>query len=422
VTPGAVRRPASVLVLFALLAVALHVRSFYAEHAEGDERVYLALARDMGWDVSGYTTRADPVVSRYPYSIYRQELFHQPPLLPLVLKAGMLFGAPVAAGLAFQVLAVLLLLGFARRAAAVFALPVPLQVALFAALVACPLLTFSTTRLHHDGLLGIFLFCALILHVDSLEEGSTRKAIGAGLLYAAALNVRYNALAALPLPLLVHALHLYRHAGAADPAAGPDSTRAAGPDSTSAAAWRNLAIVGLVAAVLGLPHYARVLAAYGSLLPSSFLAPDADVAQWNEFLRRVHTRTRLRSALELFAIYPMLLTWLAPASLRAFRAQLRARSPACVVPLAAALLVAVHLVALHQQLRYFAVATPLVLLGFVLQIHAADAAARESLWRWAGASFALMAIGAVHAVFTPQAANVVPAVFALLPFLQPFAR
>ena len=415
-TPGAVRRPASVLCLFALLAVALHVRSFYAEHTEGDEMVYLALAREMGWDLSSYTTRADPVVSRYPYSIYRHEPFHQPPLLPLVLKAGMLFGAPVAAGLAFQVLAMLLLLGFARRAASSFALPVHLQVALFAALVACPLLAFSTTRLHHDGLLGIFLFGALLLQIESLEERSTKKAIGAGLLFAIALNLRYNALAALPLVLVVHAFHLYRRADATRSARSELARLARDPES-----WRGLLVVCAIVGVLGLPHYVRVFAAYGSLLPGSFIVPDPDVGQWNEFLRRVHSRTRARSILELIAIYPMLLTWLTPAALRSFRERLRARSLACVVPVAAVYLIAVHVAALHQQLRYFAVATPLLLLGFVLQLQAADAAARETLWKWAGVTLVSMAIGAVHAVFTPQAANVVPAVYALLPFLAPLA-
>jgi hypothetical protein len=417
VTPGAVRRPVSVLLLFALLAVALHVRSFYADHGEGDERVYLALAREMGWDLSGYTTRADPVVSRYPYSIYRQELFHQPPLLPLVLKAGMLVGAPVAAGLAFQLGSVLLLLGFARRAAATFALPVHLQVAVYAALVACPLLVFSTTRLHHDGLLGIYLFGALLLQIESLEEGSTRKAVGAGLLFAVALNLRYNALAALPLLFVVHAFHVYRRADPARPARAELARLARDPR-----AWRGLLVVGAIAAVLGLPHYVRVLAAYGSLLPGSFIVPDPDVGQWNEFLRRVHSRTHAQTALELIAIYPMLLTWLTPAALRSFREQLRARSLACLVPVAAAWLIAVHLAALHQQLRYFAVATPLLLTGFVLQIQATDTAARETLWKWAGVTLVLMAIGAIHAVFTPNAANVVPSIYALMPFLAPLAR
>jgi hypothetical protein len=405
-----------VLVLFALLVVALHVRSFQAEHTEGDEMVYLALAREMGWDLSNYTTRADPVVSRYPYSIYRQELFHQPPLFPLVLKVGMLFGKPVAAGLAFELIAMLLLLGFARRAASVFALPVHLQVALCAALVACPLLAFSTTRLHHDGLLGIFLFGALVLQIESLETGSTRKAIGAGLLFAIALNLRINALAALPLPLLVQGFHLYRRASADAGMGRGLATLARDP-----ASWRGFAIVCAIVAVLGLPHYVRVFAAYGSLLPATFIVPDPDVGQWNEFLRRVHSRTRLQTVLELIAIYPMLLAWLGPGALRSFRARLRARSFACVVPVAAVWLIALTLVPMHEQLRYYAAATPLLLLGFVLEIQAADAARRERLWKWAGATFALMAIGCVHAVFATQAANVVPALYLLLPFLQRLA-
>ena len=75
------RYPLALLGFFLLLCVLMHAKSFSVSHIEGDEIVYLTLAREMNWDFSGYSTQHDAAVRRFPHSIYRQELFHHP-LLP----------------------------------------------------------------------------------------------------------------------------------------------------------------------------------------------------------------------------------------------------------------------------------------------------------------------------------------------------
>ena len=165
------RYPLALLGFFLLLCVLMHAKSFSVSHIEGDEIVYLTLAREMNWDFSGYSTQHDAAVRRFPHSIYRQELFHHPPLYPLVLKIGMLFQQAVFFGLAFQVLAMALLLIFARRAAQLCELPPRLQAVLYAGMTFGPLLMFSTGRLHHDGLLAIFLFCERMSMFPPISRG-----------------------------------------------------------------------------------------------------------------------------------------------------------------------------------------------------------------------------------------------------------
>lgn len=417
-SPSAPRHRQGLLVFFLLLMVLLHLRAFAVPHEEGDERAYLALAQEMGWDLSDYTTRDHPTVSRYPYSIYRQSLFHHPPLYPLVLKLGIAVGAPVFVGLGFQVLAMALLLVFAQRAARRMELPESLQAALLAGLVLGPLLFFSTTRLHHDGLLAIFLFCAFTLYVEALETRSTGKAVGAGLLFAAALNVRYNALVALPLIGAVQLFHLYRQAAATS---GGDGSRASpllrvARDPTR---WKGFGVVALLVLALGLPHYVRVLATYGTLLPSSFIVPDAGVESWNDFLRRVHARSRLHVALYLLAIFPMALTWVGPSALRQLAERWRERSWELVYPCVALFLLSVQMLTVHTQVRYFAAMSPFLITSFALQIHGARGGERRALWMWAASTLLLMSISSFVAIFQPGSAEVFPALFFLLPFLQP---
>lgn len=410
---GAHRQSASVLILFAVLMLLLHVRSFYVPHQEGDERAYLTLAGAMGWDGSNYTTREDPVVSAYPFSIYRQPLFHHPPLYPLVLKLGLALGEPVLAGLVFQIAAMGLLLVFARRAARIFSLPEEFHAAFQAALTSCPLLLFSTTRLHVDGLLAVFAFCAFTMFVESLDARSGRKAVLAGLLFVLTLNVRYNALLLLPLIPAFQLFHLYR---AAD-ARGGSWRRVLG----DLAHWKCFAIVSLFVLILGLPHYYRILATYGTLDPTRFVIADANVAAWNDFMRRVYARSRLQLSVYLISIYPMLLTWLSLPHLRLVAARVRERSWEPMYLMVALTMLAAHLAAPFPQLRYYAVTTPFMLLWFVLQIRAADAGARRLLWQLAALTLLLMAVTAFGgALFLRGTAEVVPAAFVLFPPLRPF--
>ena len=177
----------------------LHAHSFWLQHEESDEIVYVALARRMSWDLSDYSTRDIPGIRLLPYSIYRQPLFHQPPLYPLILKLGSRIGNPVTCGLVFSCGSMVLLLWTTWRWMVFVQMPPSWAAAGFAGLVFCPPLLASTFLLHLDGLLGIYAACGIIFYIEALEHCSVFRAALAGLLLAAAFNLRYNSLLILPL-------------------------------------------------------------------------------------------------------------------------------------------------------------------------------------------------------------------------------
>ena len=188
----------------------LHAHSFWLQHEESDEIVYVALARRMSWTISDYSTRDIPGIRLLPYSIYRQPLFHRPPLYPLILKLGSRIGNPATCGLVFSCGSMVLLLWTTWRWMVFVQMPPSWAAAGFAGLVFCPLLLASTSLLHLDGLLGTYAACGLVFYIEALEHCSVFKAALAGLLLAAALNLRYNSLLIVPLIPALQAFQLYR--------------------------------------------------------------------------------------------------------------------------------------------------------------------------------------------------------------------
>ena len=395
--------PLRLLLPFLALTILLHAYTFSLPHDEGDEVVYMVLASAMSWDLSHYTTRDDPIVSQYPYSSYRVPVFPHPPLFPLILKAGLAIGVPVAVGLLAQLAAMFLLLVFARRTARGLGVSTTLQAALYSGLTLGPLLLFSTTRLHTDGLLAILLFCAITMQVEATSDRSLRKAALAGLFFVLALNVRYNALAALALIPMIQAFHLHR----------------GGWHLRGFAQWKCAALISLLIVAFGLPHYYRILATYGSLIPSAFIVADPDVQRWNAYLSAVHSRTRPQTALALVGVFPMLLTWFSASTWRELVLGLQRGSWAPIYPAAAVLLITIQMLFMHGQLRYFAVATPFLLTTFVLQISAAHGVARRRLWWWAAVTLFSMTVSGLEATFVrPDAADVYPGIFFLFLLLN----
>ena len=413
------RYPLALLGFFLLLCVLMHAKSFSVSHIEGDEIVYLTLAREMNWDFSEYSTQHDAAVRRFPHSIYRQELFHHPPLYPLVLKIGMLFQQAVFFGLAFQVLAMALLLTFARRAARLCELPPRLQVVLYAGMTFGPLLMFSTGRLHHDGLLAIFLFCAFTMFFEALEKHSTSKAAVAGALFVLALNVRYNAIAVLPLIVLAQLYQFHREASErVDPGStGSGSYLSIMRDPRN---WSCFLVVSALIVTLGLPHYYRILATYGSLIPSTFIVPDLDAESWNEFVRRAYQRSRPRIAFYLIAIFPLVLTWFTPSYARFVAREVRTRSWTPAYLIIAVFLFAAGLTTMHNQVRYFAPMTPFLFMSFALQLKGPVESNQRVLWALVGLTFLSMLVSSFDcAIFHPTRAGVLPSPFILIPSLAP---
>ncbi|RME85634.1 MAG: hypothetical protein D6785_04170, partial [Planctomycetota bacterium] len=100
-----------ILLISMLIVLATHIPFFFFPHHEGDEMVYLALAQEMNWDFSHYTTKDHPIIARYSsFQTHRQPLFVHPPLYPYLLKIGFLFGYPIQVGLLIPMGSLLLFL------------------------------------------------------------------------------------------------------------------------------------------------------------------------------------------------------------------------------------------------------------------------------------------------------------------------
>jgi hypothetical protein len=102
--PGSKREFIQFYLLVGLLGSMIHLPTFFIDHQEGDELVYLGLSQEMSWSLQNYSTAGLPGVSEFPAKLYREPLFLHPPLYPLLLKTLSLLGPPVLLGLAFNCL------------------------------------------------------------------------------------------------------------------------------------------------------------------------------------------------------------------------------------------------------------------------------------------------------------------------------
>ena len=204
VSPPTVRSYLFLLLWCAAVTVLLHTSMLFKPHSEGDELAYFALSQRMGWDLSNYTTKDDPRVNTFPYTIYRNPVFHHPPLLPLVLKAGAQFtanpllqftrtpprsrggasadyvtAAPVAAAFLLNVAVTVAALWYVCRLLVLCNIGPHYGATALVGITLCPLLLFSTVRIHHDGLAGLLLLCGFIAFAESLERRTIIPAIEA---------------------------------------------------------------------------------------------------------------------------------------------------------------------------------------------------------------------------------------------------
>jgi hypothetical protein len=414
----------------------------FKPHSEGDEFVYYVLSQRMGWDLSNYTTKDDPRVNDFPYTIYRGPVFHHPPLLPLVLKAGSQFTmnpllllpgvaatrlkadsrAPivpaecVAAAFAFQVFVCVAALWYAWRFAVLVELEPQWGIASLVGIAICPLVLFSTVRIHHDGLMGLMLLCGLVAFAEAIDKGRLLCAVEAAVWLVAAMNVRFNAIAALPVILL---MPFYRRTPDRD-----SVPRRMGRNVTIASRprWLVASIVFVAVLTLGLQHYARLFAAYGTLWPSAMIQPLAGVTKFSPFLAFVEKMDRTWVCWELVAMFPLAILFLAPWNLRQFVEDLRARRWPVAFVAAFGFLFAVQLVFAYKPVRYFAAVTPLMHLSwpYLLKTGASRPCALWSGWGIAGVTALLMiTTGFLNATLhEPDQAAVIPSlVFYWPPFL-----
>jgi hypothetical protein len=369
----------------ALITVLIHCPMLFKTHSEGDEFVYYVLSQRMGWDLSNYTTKDDPRVNDLPYTIYRGSVFHHPPLLPLVLKAGSRFtmnpllllpgvatprvktdprspivpGECVAAAFAFEVFVCVAALWYACRFATLVGLEPQWGIAALVGIALCPLVLFSTVRIHHDGLMGLMLLCGLVAFAEALDKGRVICAVEAAVWLVAAMNVRFNAIAALP---IIFVMPFYSRTVNQRPKSrrGEISKEQATAARAVRLRWIVPAIVIGSVLTAGLQHYFRLFAAYGTLWPTAMIQPLPGVTRFSPLLALVERMNRAWVGWELAAMFPLAILLLAPWTLRQCLKDLRCRLWPAMFVAAFGFLFAVQLVFAYKPVRYFAAVTPLM--------------------------------------------------------------
>ena len=205
--------------------------------------------------------------------------------------------------------------------------------------------------------MGAFGTSAMVAYIDALERPAGGRAVLAGALFVAALNLRYNALILLPTIPLLQAFHLYRrsvaegHAGAIRRVASNWKN------------WRTFAIVATAVVTLGMPHYVRIFATYGTLWPSEFILPAPDIEDFSPYLRSVVRRTPWWMAGRLALAFPFLLVFLTPWPYAIAARGLNAGSWGPVMIAIFLYAFAVEFCFSYKQMRFFAAEMPFLYLA-----------------------------------------------------------
>ncbi len=401
----------------AAVTILLHCPMLFKPHSEGDELAYFVLSQRMGWDLSNYTTKDDPRINKFPYTIYRNPVFHHPPLLPLVLRAGTHFTAnpllqftrtvpprsrsgdsadyvtpaPVAAVFLFNVFVSVAALWYVCRLLVLCEIKPQYGAAALVGITLCPLVLFSTVRIHHDGLAGLLLLCGFIAFAESLERRAIIPALEAACWLVAAMNVRFNAIAALP-PLLF--MPLYASTRPRSPAPKGDSENRVGPveSAPSRPGWVAPAIVLGAVFTLGMQHYYRLIVTYGTLWPGAFVQPIGDVAKFSSFLAIVERMTRSWVCWELAAMFPLAVLFVAPWTVRRYWGDWQARKWPVWFVFIFAFLFVTQLAFAYKQVRYFAAVTPFmhVCWPYLLRLSPLREWIKWSIWGLGGVTLLLM--------------------------------
>jgi hypothetical protein len=234
----------------------------------------------------------------------------------------------------------------------------------------------------------------------------------AGLLLAAALNLRFNALLFLPLLPVLALCPLGRFS--TDKPPSPARVRR----------WQGLGIIAVILLTVGLQHYYRILATYGTLLPSSFLTADPrELAAFSNHMRNLGRITLGRCLLLLIMVFPFLLAFLLPWTWRPVRQAWRSRSWAAVLPLLFLSLMMLHLgLTPNYQLRFFSAYTPLLYLSLPLLLATQPLVFRVVLSSLAGFTLLMMVTTgfAKTQMLMPDVVDVVPAPVMYIKPLRPW--
>lgn len=328
---------------FLIFATLLRIPALFVPHLEGDEVTYQALAQEMNWDLSHYTTQDHPVVRTFPGGVYRLPLFFHPPLLPLFIKVGQVFGRGVEAGLFFEWIGAILLLCCAHQVSRQLNFSRQKTHLLLGLVATCPVLNFSTTHLHLDGLSAAFFFAAVVTLLEALKRDLHKLVYLSAVLAALALNLKFNILIAIPilsLPWIYFGLRC-------------------DPPAHGKKPYALLAQFTLIVALLGLPHYLRFYDLTGSLIPLHDIDRQETI-NYNAFTQMIFRRTRMEMVLRMLLIIPPLWVLFIPSKLRSMTEALKTTPILRVYVAGAAYLLLFTLAQdnLFRQERYYALLLP----------------------------------------------------------------
>lgn len=399
-----------------LINIALHIPSFYRTTFRGDENVYLFLSKTMGWNLSQYSTSSHPGFSRWPNTIYRQPVFHHGPLLPYIMKVGAVFGNPASTALIFAncamgALFIHLLVLFRR-----LSIPPAWQILSFFAVAIAPLLLFSTTRIHQDAIAGIFIACAIIAFIEALEKKSWSWSLWCGILFSMALNLRFSAIICLPLIVLAQIYYLMsvrpRLQGITP---GNNIFKR---ELMKFEYWKVFSIIVLIVATVGMQHFYRLFAAYGSIFPWDFMQDDS-TNSWYQFIQ---TRTRSKNFINLILLIPLFTVFFVPQTWKTIRTGLARNDWGAFCTLCGLYLLAVLFIFSYAEIRFFALATAMFYCSFPWIMARSKTTHRPYYLCLIALSFSLMiTAGYREVVQRPnEVFHIVPVIYELVPPLQKY--
>ena len=244
-----------------LLNFLQHLPSFFRSVFTGDERVYLSLSHYMGWDLSNYTTMYDPIISQWPNTIYSSPLFHHGSFFPYVLKIGSLFSSPSIFGFLFSNTVILLFILHVRRLQVRLNVNPIYQLLVYVFIAIAPLILFSTTRLHIDGITGMLLASGLISTIEAFEKKSIKWGIWAGILLAVSLNTGFTGILLIPVLFSFQFFYVFK-----SKAINVNSRRVFDFEL-----WKVFSVISIIVFSIGMLHYYRLFYIYGTIFPSNFV-------------------------------------------------------------------------------------------------------------------------------------------------------
>ncbi|PLX98720.1 MAG: hypothetical protein C0623_12015 [Desulfuromonas sp.] len=345
------------LIAAAFINIALHIPSFFREQFKGDEHVFFALARQMGWDLSNFSTMGDPIISNWPNTIYRQPLFHHGPVFPYILKFGNLINEGPLFGLLFTNSIIILFFVHVWVLFKRLEIPGRIQAVSYLFIAVSPLIVFSTTRLHIDAISGLILACGLIAFIEAIEKKSPKWLIWASIAFSISLNLNFSSILILPIiPVLI--LFGYRSQKTFY-SENETSKPAAHLSFFFQISWHYWAVSLLIMVLFGLHHHARLILTYGTIIPGQFIANDP--GPWTEYLA---TRTRPRMFTNLLLTTPILLFLFFPSSWETIKHGLRAFSWPIIFLGTFLFFFLMKILFTYHEMRYFSSATPFFLCLF----------------------------------------------------------